>query len=452
MVQKNEIVELSIHSISNDGNGVGLYDGLAVFVPYTVVGDRLLVKIVKLKKSYAFGIIDKILEPAPERDEPQCPAYRRCGGCSFRHMSYCAELDAKREIVRAALTRLGGLDIEIRETVPSPCQTEYRNKVQFPVSMHGGNLCVGLYAKRTHDVVDASECNLQPKLLNDIAAYACRILDSQQVCAYNEISHVGLLRHIFLRISGKTGNVMLCVVLNGLRLPKEDVFVEKMTREFNAISSIIVNVNKTRGNVILGETCRTIFGDDFLFDEMCGIPVRLSPLSFFQINTKAAEQLYGLIALLADLKENETLLDLYCGTGTIGLSMAKAKHFRHLIGVEVIPSAIADATENAKALGFDNCEFIADDASGAAVRLAKSNVSIDVAVVDPPRRGCDEECLGALISMSPDRIVMVSCNPATLARDLKYLCAHGYIAKTAIPVDLFPRTQHVECVVLMSRK
>ncbi|MEG2234742.1 MAG: 23S rRNA (uracil(1939)-C(5))-methyltransferase RlmD [Oscillospiraceae bacterium] len=245
---------------------------------------------------------------------------------------------------------------------------------------------------------------------------------------------------------------MLCVVLNGLRLPKEDVFVEKMTREFNAISSIIVNVNKTRGNVILGETCRTIFGDDFLFDEMCGIPVRLSPLSFFQINTKAAEQLYGLIALLADLKENETLLDLYCGTGTIGLSMAKAKHFRHLIGVEVIPSAIADATENAKALGFDNCEFIADDASGAAVRLAKSNVSIDVAVVDPPRRGCDEECLGALISMSPDRIVMVSCNPATLARDLKYLCAHGYIAKTAIPVDLFPRTQHVECVVLMSRK
>ncbi len=451
MLVKNQIVELTIDSLSNDGSGVGRVDGMAVFVPDTAVGDRIAAKIVRPKPSYAFGIVQQLLTPSPDRIEPDCAVHRRCGGCSFRHISYAAELRAKREMVRAAIERIGGLHLDIADTVPSPSECHYRNKVQFPVCERDGRLAVGMFARRTHEVVSAGQCLLQPAILNEIAAYACAILDAQGVHAYDEMRHKGLLQHLFLRRSGSTGEVMLCPVLNGDHLPDEATFVQAMTARFPVLSTILLNINRAKGNVILGERCRTLYGDGLLRDEMAGVPVRLSPLSFFQVNTPSAENLYAIAARLAAPAQGDTLLDLYCGTGTIGLSILRQHPHATLIGVEVVPSAVKDAEANAQAMPLENCTFICADAGQAATQFAAEQRRIDVAIVDPPRKGCDSATIDALLRIAPARIVMISCNPATLARDLKALCASGYTAGTVTPVDLFPRTAHVEAVVLLTR-
>ncbi len=452
MLEKNQIVELEISGISNDGNGVGRVQGMAVFVPRTAVGDRILARIVRPRPAFAYGIVEKILVPSPDRIASDCAAFRRCGGCGFRHLSYAAELRAKRIFVEDALRRIGGLALEVRETVPSPAQDEYRNKVQFPVCERDGRLTVGLYARRTHEVIPAQDCRLQPELLNRIALAACALLEADGVCAYREESHRGLLRHLFLRCSGKTGQVMLCPVINGDGLPDEAGFVQKITAQFPQVSTVVLNINRARGNVILGRQCRTLWGDGFLRDEICGVPVRLSPRSFFQINTPAAELLYQKAAELAAPGERDVLLDLYCGAGTIGLSIARTRPLAAMIGVEVIPEAVADAGENARQLGLQNCTFFCGDAGEAAARFAAEGRQVNIAVVDPPRKGCDPAALDALLRIRPDRIVMISCNPATLARDLRHLHANGYAPGAVTPVDLFPRTPHVEAVVCLSQQ
>ena len=448
MINKNGLYEIEIKSLSSDGNGVGHIDGMAVFVPLCAVGDRLRVKIVKLQKSYAFGIIDEVLVPSPERIPIDCVHFSKCGGCAFRQISYEAELSAKRGFVRDALLRLGGVDIAVNDVIPSPLVDRYRNKVQFPVAEINGRLTVGLYSSRSHRVVPVCDCLLQPTRLNEIAVACCESLDALGLTAYDEQTRKGLLRHILIRQSEKDGSVMVCLVINGNSLPRKEEFIT-ITDRFSEIKTIILNINKGQTNVILGQECKTLFGGGYLNDELCSVPVRLSPLSFFQVNSKGAAELYNKIREVADVGNDETLLDLYCGTGTIGLSLAG--DCKKLIGVEVVSQAIADAKQNAAAMGLSNCEFICADAKDAADAINTRSEKIDLAITDPPRKGCGDEVLSYLVKMNPKRIVMVSCNPSTLARDLKYLFDHRYTANEAYPVDMFPRTPHVECVVLMSR-
>ncbi len=452
-MQKNDIVTIEIESLSNDGSGVGRLNGMAVFVPYSAPGDRLAVRLVKLAKTHAFGRIEQILSPGRERVAPLCPAFGRCGGCDLCHLEYAAQLEAKRRFVRDALTRLGGLELEVNETVASPSASRYRNKVQYPVTTGaGGEISFGYFAKRSHRVVPCADCRLQPALLNKIAARACALFTERGLTAYDEGSRSGLVRHLLLRRSGKTGEVMLCVVLNGQGFAGEKEFAQRISADFPEIGSVVVNRNSTPGNVILGPHYRTVWGSGLLGDEICGVPVRLSPPSFFQINTPAAELLYERAAALADPAPGDTLLDLYCGAGTIGLSVARRFALRRLIGVEAVPDAVRDARGNAAALGLGNCEFLLADAGAAASTLAARGQHVDIAVVDPPRKGCSGETLAALAAMAPKRIVMISCNPATLARDLRALCALGYRPGAVTPVDLFPNTAHCEAIVALQRE
>jgi len=447
-VEKNELINLEITGMSSDGNGVGRYEGMAVFVPFTAVGDKLTVKIVKVQPRYAFGIIDSIIEPSSDRIAVDCPSFGRCGGCDFRHISYQAELKYKRDFVCDALKRLGGLDVEVGEIIPSPNVDRYRNKIQLPVVSENGRLKAGFYAARSHRTIDASGCLLEPQIISDIADECCEILNELGITAYDEKSGSGLLRHILLRIS-VTGEVMVCLVINGKGFKKENDFCSLITDKFGCIKSIIINTNTDNTNVILGKNCRTLWGDDCLFDMLCGVPVRISARSFFQVNNASASLLYRNVAELLNGNGHGTLLDLYCGAGTIGLSLAD--DFDKIIGVDSVSSAIEDARFNADKTNNKNAEFICADAGEFAAEFISSGRHLDAAVIDPPRQGCDERVIEMLTALSPDKLAMVSCNPATLARDLKALTANGFEIQSVTPVDLFARTKHIETVALLSK-
>jgi 23S rRNA (uracil1939-C5)-methyltransferase len=447
---KNDIVTLTISDISSDGNGVGRAGGMAVFVPHTAVGDIAEVRIAKLCGSYAYGILERLPAPSGDRIENSCPAYPKCGGCSFRHISYSAELKAKRGFIESALRRIGGLEIGVEKPLASGLRDRYRNKAQFPVSASdGGRLTAGLYAGRSHRVVPVEDCLLQDALTNRVVSAACARLGPRGVTPYNEKTLAGQLRHIVARRSGLSGQVMLCLVLNCEGFADESGFAAEMARLFPEISTIALNINRRGTNVIMGDVCRVIMGPGFLEDRLCGVDARLSPLSFFQINSPAAETLYRKISQLAAPGGGDTLLDLYCGAGTIGLSMSRS--CGRLIGVESVPQAVADARRNAEAMGAENAEFIPGDAGQAARELVRRGAKIDIAITDPPRKGCGDDVIGALLTLAPRRIVMVSCNPATLARDLGRLCSSGYAAGPAWPVDMFPHTRHVEAAVALEK-
>lgn len=448
-MQKNEQYTLQIEDVSSDGNGVGHVDGVAVFVPETAVGDVATVKIVKVQRNYAFGIVTALELPSLDRTANDCPAFPQCGGCDFRHLQYQAELIAKRNFVENALRRIGGLTIEVVPVLTTGVCSRYRNKVQYPVCMHDGKLAVGFYAKRSHRIVPIDDCLLQSALLNTIAQCCCDLLTQFGVEAYDEQTQRGLLRHLFLRQSRLDGSVLVCLILNGGGFAREQEFAVQLQTRYPAVTTVVVNTNKHNTNVILGKKDRIVLGTGFLQDTLCGVPVRLSARSFFQVNHGAATLLYETIAKLAAVQADETVLDLYCGAGTIGLSLAR--QCRNLIGVEIVPQAVQDARHNAAEMGLHNCEFMEADAGKAAALLAARAQRIDVAIVDPPRKGCDQATLDALLQLTPRRIVMVSCNPATLARDVKLLTEAGYQASSAYPVDMFPRTKHVESVVLMTR-
>ncbi|MEG1074595.1 MAG: 23S rRNA (uracil(1939)-C(5))-methyltransferase RlmD [Ruthenibacterium sp.] len=450
MLNKNQSISLTITALSNDGSGIGRFDGQAVFVPFTAIGDVLTVKIVKACKSYAFGIIETILTPGAGRMTPACALFGKCGGCCFGHLSYEAELQAKESFVRDALTHIGNITAPVSPILAAPSDTRYRNKVQYPVfADDNGTLHAGFFAGRSHRVIPCDDCLLQPVLLNQITAAICRILTQLGVSAYRENTHTGLLRHIYLRHAADTNTVMVCLIVNGKKLPYSEEFCTALLQEFPQITSILLNVNKEKTNVITGKKSLILYGDGVLHDTLSNVPVALDPLSFYQVNTAGANLLYSVIAQLAQLKSTDTLLDLYCGAGTIGLSMVKS--CAKLIGVEMIPEAIESAKRNATAMGVCNAEFLCADAGKAAQTLAKDGLTPNVVVLDPPRKGCDNATLEAVIQMAPARIVMVSCNPATAARDLQILQKNGYQINTVQPVDMFPRTRHVECVVLMSR-
>ena len=453
-LQKNQILTLRIERLSSDGSGVAHSpDGETVFVPGAAPGDEADVRIVKDCKRYAFGILDHLRTPSPDRIPVDCAVAGPCGGCSLRHLDYTAELRAKQENVTDAFRRIGGLDVPVLDICPSPEVDRYRNKVQFPVGLDkNGNPCIGFYAGRTHRIVPCPDCKLQPGVLNDIGNALCRFFAENGIQPYNEETGRGLVRHIFLRRGAHSGQIMVCLVCTRPNLPHADALCTRLREQFADIATILLNVNSKNTNVILGTETHTLYGPGYIEDTLCGVPVQLGPLSFYQVNTLAAERLYGIAAQYAQLTPDDLLLDLYCGMGTIGLSMVD--HCRELVGVEIVPEAIESAKANAARMGDSvaakSCFFCAD-AGQAATRLAAEGLHPDVVMLDPPRKGCDEATLSAVVRMAPRRVVYVSCNPATAARDAAWLEQNGYHAEKVQPVDLFPRTKHCEAVLLLSK-
>ena len=453
-LQKNQILTLCIERLSSDGSGVAHSpDGETVFVPGAAPGDEADVRIVKDCKRYAFGILDHLRTPSPDRIPVDCAVAGPCGGCSLRHLDYTAELRAKQENVTDAFRRIGGLDVPVLDICPSPEVDRYRNKVQFPVGLDkNGNPCIGFYAGRTHRIVPCPDCKLQPGVLNDIGNALCRFFAENGIQPYNEETGRGLVRHIFLRRGAHSGQIMVCLVCTRPNLPHADALCARLREQFADIATILLNVNSKNTNVILGTETHTLYGPGYIEDTLCGVPVQLGPLSFYQVNTLAAERLYGIAAQYAQLTPDDLLLDLYCGMGTIGLSMVD--HCRELVGVEIVPEAIESAKANAARMGdavaAKSCFFCAD-AGQAATRLAAEGLHPDVVMLDPPRKGCDEATLSAVVRMAPRRVVYVSCNPATAARDAAWLEQNDYHAEKVQPVDLFPRTKHCECVIALSK-
>ncbi len=450
-MKKNETITLEITGMTAEGNGVGRSgDGMAVFVPLTAVGDVIDCKIVKVTKSYAYGIIDRIIAPSPDRTESGCPVSAKCGGCTFRHMSYSAELAVKDKLVRDAFLRLGGFSDIPFEDICGGDEDFYRNKAQYPVAEQNGKLICGFYSKRSHRVVPFTSCRLQPKIFGDITSECLRLANEKNIPAYSEENGSGVLRHIYIRRGFHSGEIMVCfVVKDKSRRNDFSRIAKKLSDRFGDIKSVILNVNPKNTNVIMGTENITLYGSDEITDILCGKTITLSPMSFYQVNTAQAERLYRCGMDYAELTGNETVLDLYCGAGTIGLAFSdKAKK---IIGCEIVPEAIENAKKNAELNKVKNAEFYCGDAGELAAKLADEGTVPDIAVIDPPRKGCEKLTLDSLVRMSPAKIVMISCNPATAARDAKYLAENGYSLKKARAFDLFPRTGHVETVVLLSK-
>ena len=369
MFKKNDIIPLTIESITNEGSGIGHTDGIAVFVPMTAAGDELRVRIVKVQKSYCYGIIEEVITPSPDRVPVDCPSYKRCGGCSLRHITYEAELREKQRWVQDAMRRIGGFTIEPLPILPSPSHTCYRNKAQFPFGQGDAGSYTGFFAPRSHTVIPCRDCPLQPVVFSEIAAWMCHYADTHGLTIYNEQTGKGLLRHLYLRQAAVDGSIMLCLIINGDKMPHAEEFTREAQQQFPAISTILLNHNTIRDNVILGQQETVLAGPGTLQDILCGVSVSLSPHSFYQVNHDAAEQLYREAAQLAALQPNETLLDLYCGAGTIGLSMVQPG--QKLIGVEVVHSAVENARQNAARAGVTDAEFLCADAGKASQILAE---------------------------------------------------------------------------------
>lgn len=451
-MKKNELYTIEITGMTAEGNGVGrTAEGMAVFVPLTAVGDVISCKIVKVTKSFAYGIIDGIIAPSPHRAESGCPVSEKCGGCTFRHMNYSAELAVKDKLVRDAFLRLGGFEDVPFEEICGRDEDFYRNKAQYPVAERDGRLICGFYSKRSHRVVPFTECRLQPKIFGEITEECLRLANNKKIPAYNEEDGSGVLRHIYIRRGFHSGEIMVCfVVKNKSRQGDFSDIAKHLSDKFGDVKSVVLNVNPKNTNVIMGTENITLFGSGEITDILCGKKITLSPMSFYQVNTAQAERLYRQGMEYAGLTGSETVLDLYCGAGTIGLAFSdKAKK---IIGCEIVPEAIENAKRNAELNGVKNAEFYCGDAGELSQRLADEGTVPDVAVIDPPRKGCGGLTLDSLLRMSPKRIVMISCNPATAARDVKYLAENGYEVKKARAFDLFPRTGHVETVVLLSKR
>ena len=445
-MRKNEDITLKITDITSEGNGVGRHEGMAVFVPGTAVGDTALVKIVKLQKSYAYGKLLKLISPSDTRCDADCDSFPLCGGCVFRHIKYSEEKRIKTEIVKNALSRIGGLDIPVLPIMAGKDEG-YRNKAQYPINGEGR---VGFFAPRSHRIIPINNCRLQPPIFSEIARVFELWIKQYKVSIYNEQTGKGLVRHLYLRSSAKS-EVLVTVVINGENLPHFEPLIEILRSMLgDKLCGFCININRKQTNVILGDVCKTLYGEGYLIDEICGVRLRVSPLSFAQVNHDMAEQLYTAAADAA-APEGKTVIDLYCGTGAIGLIMASRA--KSVIGVEIVPQAVLDARFNAEHNGIKNARFICDDAAGAAAKLRDEGIKADVVVVDPPRKGCDAELLSIIAeSFCPERIVYVSCDPATLARDLKILSGLGYRTLSATPADLFPRTAHVETVASLVRE
>lgn len=448
MLKKNDEIYLTVKSCTVQGSGVCDHDGMTVFVRGAVTGDRVLAHIIKVKKTYAVGIIKKLVQRSPMRARNFCPIAEKCGGCCFAHIKYESELEIKAQQVADNFKRLGKLDITPAPIIPSPSAERYRNKAQYPVGSDGRFATIGFYAPMTHRIIDCADCLLQPKEFSEITDIFRNWIREKKISVYNEADGSGIIRHIYIRKAVVTGQIMVCIVANSDSIPHAEALIEQL-KEIDGLASVILNINRDKTNVVLGKECKTLFGSDYITDELCGLRFNLSPLSFYQVNHDGAEILYNKAKEYAALTGSETLVDLYCGTGTIGLTMAN--DVKSLIGVEIIPQAIENAKENARLNGIDNAEFICADAAQAASTLLERGVKPDIVILDPPRKGCDEALIKTVAEMSPERVVYVSCDSATLARDCQRFAALGYRTLAATPVDMFPHTAHVETVALLVR-
>lgn len=448
MLKKNDEIYLTVKSCTVQGSGVCDHDGMTVFVRGAVTGDRVLAHIIKVKKTYAVGIIKKLVQRSPMRAKNFCPIAEKCGGCCFAHIKYESELEIKAQQVADNFKRLGKLDITPAPIIPSPSTERYRNKAQYPVGSDGRFATIGFYAPMTHRIIDCADCLLQPKEFSEITDIFRNWIREKKISVYNEADGSGIIRHIYIRKAVVTGQIMVCIVANSDSIPHAEALIEQL-KEIDGLASVILNINRDKTNVVLGKECKTLFGSDYITDELCGLKFNLSPLSFYQVNHDGAEILYNKAKEYAALTGSETLVDLYCGTGTIGLTMAK--DVKSLIGVEIIPQAIENAKENARLNGIDNAEFICADAAQAASTLLERGVKPDIVILDPPRKGCDEALIKTVAEMSPERVVYVSCDSATLARDCHRFAALGYRTLAATPVDMFPHTAHVETVALLAK-
>ena len=450
--RKNDLVTLEIEDCGIDGEGIGKADGFTVFVKDAVIGDTVTAKIIKAKKNYGYGRLMEVLKPSPYRVEPKCEFARQCGGCQLQALSYDQQLVFKTNKVKGHLERIGGFtDIPMEPIIGMDELFHYRNKAQFPVGRNKeGKIVTGFYAGRTHNIIENRDCALGVAENKEVLDRVIAHMEKYGIEPYNEATGKGLVRHVLIRYGYFTKEVMVCLILNGNKLPKEEQLVKSLC-EIPGMTSITINVNKKRSNVILGEEICLLWGQEYITDRIGDISYQISPLSFYQVNPMQTQKLYAKALEYADLHGQETVWDLYCGIGTISLFLAqKAKFVR---GVEIVPAAIENAKENAKLNGLENTEFFVGKAEEVLPREYKKNgVYADVIVVDPPRKGCDETLLETMVEMNPDRIVYVSCDSATLARDLKYLCERGYELRKVCPVDQFGMTVHVETVVLLSQQ
>ena len=450
--RKNDLVTLEIEDCGIDGEGIGKADGFTVFVKDAVIGDTVTAKIIKAKKNYGYGRLMEVLKPSPYRVEPKCEFARQCGGCQLQALSYDQQLVFKTNKVKGHLERIGGFtDIPMEPIIGMDELFHYRNKAQFPVGRNKeGKIVTGFYAGRTHNIIENRDCALGVAENKEVLDRVIAHMEKYGIEPYNEATGKGLVRHVLIRYGYSTKEVMVCLILNGNKLPKEEQLVKSLC-EIPGMTSITINVNKKHSNVILGEEIRLLWGQEYITHRIGDISYQISPLSFYQVNPMQTQKLYAKALEYADLHGQETVWDLYCGIGTISLFLTqKAKFVR---GVEIVPAAIENAKENAKLNGLENTEFFVGKAEEVLPREYKKNgVYADVIVVDPPRKGCDETLLETMVEMNPERIVYVSCDSATLARDLKYLCERGYELRKVCPVDQFGMTVHVETVVLLSQQ
>lgn len=449
MIKKNDKVTLEIVDVTNEGMGVGRHDGLTVFVPFTAKGDVIEALIVKVKSAYAYGKCLNIISSSESRRVPECSAYKKCGGCQLMHINYDAQCEIKRKFVYDALVRLGNQspDTEV-SLIPALCDMGYRNKMVYPVGADkSGTVVCGFYAPRSHSIIPLNGCMLgmgdDGKIINAVLEY----MNENRVKPYDEEAHKGAVRRIFIRRGRFSGETMVVVSSKTSSLPNEKALADKIIQADGSVVSIILNINPERTNLVLGPNNRTVFGKLFISDTLCGCEYEISPNSFFQVNPEQTENLYNKAIEYADISDTDTVMDIYCGIGTISLTAAKKA--KKVIGVEIVDRAIADAKKNAKANGITNAEFYAGSAEKIVPQLIQGGEKPDIVIIDPPRKGSDEITLNTIISANPKRIVYVSCNPATLARDIKILNQGGYKLDKVTAVDMFPNTVHVEAVALL---
>ena len=455
MFAKNQTVILEITDINNLGCGVGKLDGMVFFVKGAVSGDTVEAKIIKVNKSYCVGRLGRVIIPSRHRAaEPFCNAPEACGGCVYRHVTYEHEREIKRSYVKNAFRKAGLPDVEVDEVRATGATGGYRNKAQYPFGTVGGKVTVGFYAGKTHKVIPCADCSLQPDIFGEICRFVCDFADGNGWSVYDEETGRGLRRHLYIRAGKNSGEIMVCLVVNGDNLPEETAFAALLTASFGRVKCVMLNVNTKNTNVVLGREYRTLAGNGYIEDVLCGKTFRITPASFYQVNHDGAELLYGIAAERAALSEGETLLDLYCGIGTIGISMARPE--TKLVGVEIVPSAVECARDNARRNGLANAEFYCGDAGDVATlvdeALAKcGDPNRTTVVVDPPRKGLDATLVRYLSDKNMKKIVYVSCDPDTLARDCAMFRERGYEIGNVTPVDMFPKTGHVESVVCLTR-
>jgi 23S rRNA (uracil1939-C5)-methyltransferase len=448
-VKKGQVIEIDIDDMSHEGQGVGKVDGFTVFVEGALKDERVLAGIDDVAKRYSRGHVEKIMRPSKDRVVPQCPYAERCGGCMLQHLSYDAQLDFKTQKVKDSLKRIGHIDAQVYDIIGMNEPYGYRNKAQFPVGDEGGRAVIGFFEKGSHKIVPSKRCLIQHEASDIVANIVKKWVEQYNISIYNEISGQGTLRHIVTKVGFKTKQLMVILVVNADHILYTDELIQMLKSAVPGLTSLILNTNTKKTNVILGQKNKVLYGTFYITDYIGNIEFRLSPLSFFQVNPVQVEVLYSKALEFAELKGHEIVIDAYCGIGTISLFLAK--NAKKVYGIEVISQAIQDARLNARLNGIENVGFIEGAAEDVMCEFVKQGIKPDVIVMDPPRRGCDEKLLDAAVTMKPKRMVYVSCNPATLARDLRFLEDRGYKTQKVQPVDMFPHTYHVECVTLMSR-